>query len=922
MLTINQRIMLLITCLSLGLGGVLSFWVGETLHRQIDEEFNTRAQAITEAYAETSARSIINGDQISVQNSLERVVGKNSDIEHAFATDFNGEIFAHTFKEGLPALLGRMNANQAEAAGSVTHDFTINKGTVRHISFPLIQGMPGRFHIGFNLSFAQARISEIHLQIIGIVLGVVLAGTLIGYWVTCRLTKSLLGLTETVSAYGQGVNPEQLDLEIKGGPPESRALQEAFRDMIEQRKKSETEINDLNQNLASAQRIAHIGSWEWNMISETFNWSDEVFRIFGFRPQEFTPTLGAFLDAVHPDDRTGVRRVIDEALETGEPYRIEHRVVGPDGAVRCVEEQGEVVKDDNGEKVLMRGAVQDVTERKQASAKNERQARIIEESLNEIFVFDAQTLKFTQVNLGARRNLGYSMDELKEMTAYDIKPDFPKDTFIQTIKPLRDGTEERLVFETIHQRKNGSMYDVEVYLQLMHDRGGDAFVAIINDISKRKVTDAEIRDLNVSLEQRVKDRTQALEIEIIERRQTQELLRDSEERTRAIVNSAADGIITINQTGSITSFNGAAVEIFGYEASEAMGKNVSILTPEEHTDKHDGYIASYLETGKAKIIGSGREVEGRRKDGSTFPMELAVSVIEIAGAKSFTGIVRDISARREAEDKLRKTLKELRLTQNELVQSEKMASLGGLVAGVAHEINTPVGIGVTASTHLEETVNNLRGSLADGSMKKSLLESSLESMDQAAKIIATNLRRAADLIGSFKQVAVDQSSEERRSFLVAEYLDEILLSLKPNIKKSNVQVVVDCDPALRIDSYPGAISQTLTNLVMNSLIHAFEDGEKGIIRIAAQADAGEAVIRYTDDGKGMDEAHRKQIFDPFFTTKRGAGGSGLGMHILFNLVTQTLGGTVKCDSAPGEGTSFEITFPAEVLETEKRKASA
>lgn len=559
-------------------------------------------------------------------------------------------------------------------------------------------------------------------------------------------------------------------------------------------------LETLIESLGNAQRIAHIGNWEWNMISGSLHWSDETYRIFGFQPQEFPPTIDAFFDVIHSDDRQNVRQTIDDALGTLEPYQIEHRVVLPEGIVHWVEEQGEVVNDENGEAVMMRGTVQDIT--------------------------------------------------------------------------------------------------------------------------GQKLVELEIFELNRNLEQRVRERTQELELEIIERRQTQELLRDSEERTRAIVDSAADGIITINQSYAITSFNAAAEKIFGYEARETMGKNINILVPEEHYEKHDGYIAHYIETGEAKIIGIGREVKGLHKDGSTFPMELALSVTEIAGGKVFTGIVRDISERKKAEVKLRNTLKELKLMQNELVQSEKMASLGGLVAGVAHEINTPVGIGVTASTHLEETVKTLRKSLADGTLKKSLLESSLESIEQASKIIFSNLRRAAELIGSFKQVAVDQSSEERRIFFISEYLDEIILSLMPQIKKTKHHIEIDCDAKIQINSFPGAISQIITNLVTNSLIHAFGDDEEGTIRIGAEENGGQVVIRYSDDGKGMEEKNRKRIFDPFFTTKRGSGGSGLGMHILFNLVTQTLGGTVVCESAPGEGASFKITFPAEVLEAKKMKPSA
>jgi two-component system NtrC family sensor kinase len=252
---------------------------------------------------------------------------------------------------------------------------------------------------------------------------------------------------------------------------------------------------------------------------------------------------------------------------------------------------------------------------------------------------------------------------------------------------------------------------------------------------------------------------------------------------------------------------------------------------------------------------------------------------------------------------------DLQEAQSELVRQEKLASLGRLVAGVAHEINTPLGICVTATSHLVQELKLTREEMAAGEMTEDSLQQFFEILEQSLKIMTTNTQRAAALVRSFKQVAVDQSSDGMRSFRLKAYLDEVLLSLQPHLKGRQVAVEIECDDALELDSYPGAVSQIVTNLVLNSLVHGYAPGQAGRIRIAVTQE-GEAVLAvYSDDGAGMAQDTLCQLFDPFFTTRRGQGGSGLGAHILYNLATGPLGGTVKADSAPGQGLRYKFRFP-------------
>jgi len=288
----------------------------------------------------------------------------------------------------------------------------------------------------------------------------------------------------------------------------------------------------------------------------------------------------------------------------------------------------------------------------------------------------------------------------------------------------------------------------------------------------------------------------------------------------------------------------------------------------------------------------------------TFP-DGRFAVLDMQTLLRAVATVLEVQMRRIAD-----TLDELRRTQSHLIQSEKMASLGALVAGVAHEVNTPVGIVLGTATHFADITQRFQGIMAEGRMRRSDLDAYVGQAGEAARLLSMNAARAAALIQSFKQVSVDQTSGERRVFALRHYIEEVLTSLTPQIKKMPVAVTVDCPGDIECDTFPGALSQIITNLVVNSLVHAFDDGRPGSIRILARLESDDVVrLSYADDGKGFAEGDVARAFDPFYTTKRGSGGSGLGLHITYNLVVGVLGGTVNLTSTPGHGASFLIRFP-------------
>jgi len=261
---------------------------------------------------------------------------------------------------------------------------------------------------------------------------------------------------------------------------------------------------------------------------------------------------------------------------------------------------------------------------------------------------------------------------------------------------------------------------------------------------------------------------------------------------------------------------------------------------------------------------------------------------------------------------LAKTVQHLDQTRESLIRSEKLAGLGDIVAGVAHEMNTPIGNALTVASTLSEKSRVFQQEVETG-IKRSTLQSYVADICLAAELIERNLARAAELVQSFKQVAVDQSSEQERRFMLDETIHECLVLLQPMIKRTPYRVTLAVPEDVEMDSYPGPLSQIITNLVNNSVIHGFDGRDHGNIHIRAEHVDGDWVrIVFSDDGQGIPAQHLDRIFDPFFTTRMGQGGSGLGLNIIFNLVTQVLGGTINVRSQVGEGTTFVLLLPCRV----------
>ncbi|MFA6941557.1 MAG: HAMP domain-containing sensor histidine kinase [Clostridiaceae bacterium] len=291
-------------------------------------------------------------------------------------------------------------------------------------------------------------------------------------------------------------------------------------------------------------------------------------------------------------------------------------------------------------------------------------------------------------------------------------------------------------------------------------------------------------------------------------------------------------------------------------------------------------------------------------------IELQKDMSKIADGKLDVNV--DISSKNEIGElagNINKMVVNLRQHQQKLDENEKMVALGNLVAGVAHEINTPLGIGVTTSSYMQKINNQSRKALVEGTFSKKDLVNYMEDMDESLNLLEDNLGRASEIIQSFKKIAVDETNETLEEFNVSQYIHNIIISLKHEYKKHNHSFNIQCDEELTIKGYPGILAQILTNFIMNSIIHGFAEIENGNIEIIAFKENNIFNLQYSDNGCGISKENISKIFNPFFTTKKNVGGSGLGLNIVYNLVTKKLNGYISVTSIVGQGTTFVIKIP-------------
>ena len=356
--------------------------------------------------------------------------------------------------------------------------------------------------------------------------------------------------------------------------------------------------------------------------------------------------------------------------------------------------------------------------------------------------------------------------------------------------------------------------------------------------------------------------------------------------------------------------------IFGVEPADAIGRTTSDLMSRYGAQKTDEYDRRVLKAGRGFGFYEEEYMDSAGKLRHWLVNKLPLT--DTGGAiENIVTVALDIGERKRGEQEMRKAkdaaeaaLHNLRETQNSLIEAEKLAALGRLVAGVAHEVNNPVGISLTVASSLERKTALFAAEAARGDLKRSSLHEFLDTSRDASSQLVANLNRAAELIQSFKQVAADRNYSDQRNFDLGDLTEQVVMSLRPGLRKHHLALSVDCQPNLTMNSYPGPYGQVLTNLFLNAVAHAFPDGRPGEVHIEVRESGKDNVeIIFSDNGCGMSLDVRRRAFDPFFTTRRDQGGTGLGLHIVYSIVTNRLGGRLDLDSEPGEGTRIQIILP-------------
>jgi len=499
-------------------------------------------------------------------------------------------------------------------------------------------------------------------------------------------------------------------------------------------------------------------------------------------------------------------------------------------------------------------------------------------------------------NHGAEAIFGYSADEMLGQTMLKLIPSARQDEEQRLLAAIRDGKSVQH-FQTERLCKDGRTIQVSMSFSPIRNETLQVIGAsvIARDITAHKKAEAAIVSLNA--------------------------------RLQALFDAAQEvAIIATDAVGKIVVFNHGAERMLGYPARTMLEQDLTSIYRQSELRKREAELGvngfealvAMTRAGKSEI----RSWTCVRHDGTALQVSQAVSPVYDDGGRisGFLAIARDITQQLAAEENLRilnqqldlrvqERTRELRRTQDQLVQSEKLAALGSIVAAVSHELNTPIGNCVCVASTIKDKTDDFESEVASGKVSRKNLESYMESSRTAMELLERGLKRASDLISNFKQVAVDQSTEKRRLFQLSDAIGGVVELLRVTLRKSAYRIELDIAESIQMDSYPGAMEQLISNLVNNAVLHGFAGREHGVMHIRAIAVGVDVRLVFSDDGVGMTDDVLRHVFDPFFTTRLGTGGSGLGLNICYNLVTNLLGGQLKAESRPGEGATFIITVP-------------
>lgn len=612
-------------------------------------------------------------------------------------------------------------------------------------------------------------------------------------------------------------------------------------------------VLESDAELRLAVEAAGVGVWRWDPERDSVSLSSLAFELLKGKPRG-SLNLQGFLGLLHPEDREMIDKVLRKSVETSTDFDLDFRVFSPDGTIGWLRARGGNSAE-RGSPVQLRGVLLDIADRKAAEETNRRLAAIVISSDDAIIrkSLDGVVIDW---NLGAEAIFGYAAHEIIGKPISLLLPPGQKDDISNILERIKRG--ERVDhYETRRRRKDGEIIDISITVSPIWDSSGRVIEAskIARDITAAK-------------------RAQAAFIE-------------HEAHLQSILDTVPDAMIVIDIHGVMQSFSATAERLFGYTAEEAIGGNVSMLMPLPYRDQHDCYLERYLTTGERRIIGIGRLVIGLRKDGSTFPMELAVGEMRSGDHRFFTGFVRDLTERQETQQRLQEL-------QAELVHVSRFTAMGEMASTLAHELNQP----------LTAVANYLKGCrrLLDGKQDKEVALAR-DAMERAAD----QALRAGQIIRRLREfVARGESARliENLSQLIEEASALALLGAK----ELGIRVAFRFDPRVEfVLADKIQIQQVLLNLMRNA-VEAMEESARRELLISTRQIGGEMVeISVADTGSGIEEGIAEQLFQPFVTTKRQ--GMGVGLSISRTII-EAHGGRLWVEPNAGGGSVFRLTLKA------------
>ena len=672
-------------------------------------------------------------------------------------------------------------------------------------------------------------------------------------------------------------------------------LATAFNLMMSEISANHSELLDREQNLWTITDAVQDGIVRLDSDGQVIFWNRAAESILGYPA---TAIVGQrFLTAVTPDrfrrqEDQQLQRLIDGEAGAQQSSTLECDLRHLNGDILPIELTLSSLPTPNGWHTV--AVVRDIRRRRQAEM-DQRLAATAFETNDAIMVTDTKG-HILRINRACSRITGYTAAEMVGQNPRMLSSGHQGTEFYQRLwqELLEQGTWHGEVW---NRRKNGEIYPEWLSISAVKNHRGITthYIGIFSDQSHQA---AQRRQISLLLD------------------------------------ATAEGIIGTDCQGTITFVNQSVRQMLGDGELELIGDDLHSLFIHSGKQCHATNRCALFQSALAGEPVHAIDGLLRSTTLTDLPVEYWMRPIQDHG--STIGVLLtciDITARIEAQQALQETLAtleirvemrtqelqnkmlELEQTREELIQSEKMASLGRLVAGFAHEINTPIGIAVGGASHIEASTGRVTALLDQDEVAIEDLVKALSSVTEASQLTLMSLRRAAKLVQSFKRTAVDQSHATLHQFELCQVIHDVVASLHSAFKHTTIEISAQCDMSLTINSRPGAIEQILTNLLLNSLKHGFNDGDLGgTIEISAQLQGAEVMIHYRDNGQGMDSATRDKIFEPFFTTARGNGGSGLGLFICYNLVTVDLQGSIWCESKLGEGSQFGIRFPVDLDE--------